>query len=720
MEYKFKGFNGVNSYIKFKILIWIMEYLNKDFIISVEKDIGNLLCFLSIQEVTSIYNLCMSVDFELFGDEYDTIIKISESKLSDLIEVLDNNWSDPKFKNVKKKIYDLLSKHVSMNWEVIYSDPLRGRIAQIKSIYNLNKSETEFLEILFAESGNFIDESGFLNSFAGSRDSFNQCTFAESMRSYYNINRHSIKSIWSEEGRLIKNGIIYGDFDIRSYILDYLNEGWLEGFSSLFYKKYSEQTFTITVSSSNKVQKSIVESIIRSKKADKGINILFYGPTGSGKSNFVRFISKELNKKLYVVNKNCGDYKRLTALTVCQNTVKSNYMILMSDAYDELKNVPSLEELFSDSSDKKYMLERLTTHKNVIFWTVPDIEKVDSDFLEKFDYCLEFSQPLLTNKSSIWVDNFSNLPSEDLRIIAESYEIPNDDILRIAKIYRGIKSEKSITTLRSILDQHMLLKGVNTVRKSPITRKYCLEAINIKGDNTIIDGLNVIKGFSEYIMSPSSNLDDVRNMNLLLYGPSGTGKTEFVKYISHTTGRKLLIKKGSDIIASHVGETERNLALAFKEAESNNAILFFDEADGFLQNRNKSMRIWETTQVNELLIQMENFSGIFICATNFLENADSAALRRFNLKYEFDYLKKDGVIKFFELYLMELSNKPLKESEKRDLNNLRGLTPGDFKVVKQKNIFLQGRDITNIYLINELKREVEIKGVQTSKIGFSA
>ena len=69
-----------------------------------------------------------------------------------------------------------------------------------------------------------------------------------------------------------------------------------------------------------------------------------------------------------------------------------------------------------------------------------------------------------------------------------------------------------------------------------------------------------------------------------------------------------------------LGGTEKNIAQAFKEASSKKAVLVFDEVDSFLQNRSAAARSWEITQVNEMLVQMESFSGIFIATTNLIDN----------------------------------------------------------------------------------------------------
>ena len=52
-----------------------------------------------------------------------------------------------------------------------------------------------------------------------------------------------------------------------------------------------------------------------------------------------------------------------------------------------------------------------------------------------------------------------------------------------------------------------------------------------------------------------------------------------------------------------------------------------DEVDSFLQDRSGAYRSWEVTQVNEMLTQMESFSGIFITTTNFMTNLDKASIR---------------------------------------------------------------------------------------------
>lgn len=52
--------------------------------------------------------------------------------------------------------------------------------------------------------------------------------------------------------------------------------------------------------------------------------------------------------------------------------------------------------------------------------------------------------------------------------------------------------------------------------------------------------------------------------------------------------------------------------------------------------------------MNELLHRMENFKGVMVAATNFMDNLDAAIMRRFTFKLQFDYLDEVGKRKFFE------------------------------------------------------------------------
>jgi len=89
-----------------------------------------------------------------------------------------------------------------------------------------------------------------------------------------------------------------------------------------------------------------------------------------------------------------------------------------------------------------------------------------------------------------------------------------------------------------------------------------------------------------------------------------------------------------------IGETEKNLSRSFREAETSNAILFFDEADALFGKRSEVKDAhdrYANIEVAYLLQQMEEYTGIVILATNLSKNLDEAFARRMHHTIEFPF-----------------------------------------------------------------------------------
>jgi hypothetical protein len=165
--------------------------------------------------------------------------------------------------------------------------------------------------------------------------------------------------------------------------------------------------------------------------------------------------------------------------------------------------------------------------------------------------------------------------------------------------------------------------------------------------------------------------------------------------------------------------TEKCIRAAFCEAEKDKAILFIDEADSFLGSRENAVRSWEISEVNEMLTNMETFHGICICATNFKKIVDTAAIRRFNIKLEFDFLTHQGAMTFYNLFLVGLPQAPITDGEVAKFGSLSGLTPGDFKVVNQKFLLFEKSELTHEKLIDGLGQELAARDSNFGKtMGF--
>ncbi|MCO6492327.1 MAG: ATP-binding protein [Phaeodactylibacter sp.] len=124
----------------------------------------------------------------------------------------------------------------------------------------------------------------------------------------------------------------------------------------------------------------------------------------------------------------------------------------------------------------------------------------------------------------------------------------------------------------------------------------------------------------------------------LFYGKPGTGKTMTACLLGKATGREVYRIDLSMVVSKYIGETEKNLAKVFRQAESKGWILFFDEADALFGKRTETRSAhdrYANQEVAYLLQRIESFDGIVILATNFRENVDEAFTRRFEAIIEF-------------------------------------------------------------------------------------
>lgn len=131
-----------------------------------------------------------------------------------------------------------------------------------------------------------------------------------------------------------------------------------------------------------------------------------------------------------------------------------------------------------------------------------------------------------------------------------------------------------------------------------------------------------------------------KGLNVLFAGPSGTGKTMAAGIMAAELGLDLYKIDLSTIVSKYIGETEKNLARIFAEAESSNAILFFDEADALFGKRSEvrdSHDRYANIEINYLLQKMEEHEGVAVLATNFRKNMDDAFVRRMHYTVEFPF-----------------------------------------------------------------------------------
>lgn len=131
-----------------------------------------------------------------------------------------------------------------------------------------------------------------------------------------------------------------------------------------------------------------------------------------------------------------------------------------------------------------------------------------------------------------------------------------------------------------------------------------------------------------------------QGVSMLFYGPPGTGKTMTAQVIANELNMEIYKVDLSTVMSKYIGETEKNLSVIFDEVKKSNSILFFDEADSLFGKRTEtkdSNDKYANAETSYLLQKMEEYSGIVILATNYMQNFDEAYKRRIKYMIHFSF-----------------------------------------------------------------------------------
>lgn len=131
-----------------------------------------------------------------------------------------------------------------------------------------------------------------------------------------------------------------------------------------------------------------------------------------------------------------------------------------------------------------------------------------------------------------------------------------------------------------------------------------------------------------------------RGVSMLFYGPPGTGKTMGAQVMANHLKMELYKVDLSSIMSKYIGETEKNLGMVFDEIKKSKSILFFDEADALFGKRTEvkdSNDKYANAQTAYLLQKIEEYDGVVILASNYMQNFDEAFKRRIKFIIEFPF-----------------------------------------------------------------------------------
>lgn len=139
---------------------------------------------------------------------------------------------------------------------------------------------------------------------------------------------------------------------------------------------------------------------------------------------------------------------------------------------------------------------------------------------------------------------------------------------------------------------------------------------------------------------------------LLLHGYTGCGKTFTARILASEMKKRLLIVNLSTIVSSKLGDTAKNIASLFKKAALTQAVLFLDELDALGQRRDLDANDASEMRrvVNAILQQIDYISPdvVLVGATNQLNHIDTALLRRFDTRIEYNLPTKEELDRYYD------------------------------------------------------------------------
>ena len=322
----------------------------------------------------------------------------------------------------------------------------------------------------------------------------------------------------------------------------------------------------------------------------------------------------------------------------------------------------------------------------------------------------------------------SHLSGEKLRKRASEYFSEDPEFLRIlitSKVNAATLCY-SRTLIKEIVDKkdwEALSKFFGDAQKADIsedTRKrrqvnsdqYDIRVINSDIPIEILDRM-AEKAFRQH--SP---------WKLLLSGFSGTGKSAYALHLAEKLGIEVLVKRPQDLIFRYFGESETAIANAFHEAESKDALLLFDEADGYLSRKTDVYSGGDKGHnniTNAFMVNLEEYNGLVIATSNHIELIESALVRRFHKIVEFKFPTYDGMKLLIERYFPDV------DFDKRELEricSLGSIGPGDFVAVKELTEYMEPEDVTGEFILESLysnaaarnasiRRSPEIRGFRS-------
>jgi len=394
--------------------------------------------------------------------------------------------------------------------------------------------------------------------------------------------------------------------------------------------------------------------------------VLLFGPPGTGKTLLAKAVANETNANFISINgpeiisKFVGEAEKKLR-DIFAEAEKSAPTIIFIDEIDAI--APKREESYGEV-ERRVVAQLLASMdglksrgKVIVIAATNRPDALDAALRRggRFDREIEIGVPNKDGRLEIMKIHTRNMPlanDVDLKELADiTHGFVGSDMESLCKeaamsVLRRVLPEFNIKdeerAPKEFLEKLLVLRSdfkeaLKLVRPSAM-REVFVEAPKVKWAD--VGGLERAKQeLKEAIEWPLKTPEVFKRMGvrpprgILLYGPSGTGKTMLAKAVATESEANFISVKGPEVFSKWVGESEKHVREIFKKARQvSPCIIFFDELDAIAPRRGGAddSRVGERV-VNQMLTEIDGLEEmsdvVVIAATNRPELLDSALLR---------------------------------------------------------------------------------------------